>query len=262
MLQYFLNLSNFFLFICILSTFGESNGHQLICTICSEPLQNEFLIDAWGNPFHPKHQKEGIFCNSCSRIISQKVTKGGYRYNDERHICSLCQITVVQNESEMKSSYLSVLSQLDSIGINTLPNKINIELINLIELNNKTGYQNHGNIKGYTFIDKSNIHKLTYTVFILFGLPKVEFEAVLAHELLHVWIEFNGVNLKPLIKEGFCNLGSFLIYYNDNTKFSKIHLDAMDNDIHPIYGDGYRKMKNNLDLIGWTSLLEKLESIK
>ena len=99
------------------------------CSICLTILHENYLIDAWGNPFHTKHEKEGVFCNSCSRIISESITQGGYRYNDGRHICSLCQISVVQNESMINSSYLSVISQLNIIGINNLPKNINIELI-------------------------------------------------------------------------------------------------------------------------------------
>ena len=71
------------------------------CSICIHDLDNEFSIDAWGNAFHPFHEKDGIFCNSCSRIISQTLTKGGYEYSDGRYLCSLCKITSINDDSSI-----------------------------------------------------------------------------------------------------------------------------------------------------------------
>ena len=47
------------------------------CDICNEVILNEYYIDAWGNKFHAKHLKNGIHCNTCSRIISKELTGGG-----------------------------------------------------------------------------------------------------------------------------------------------------------------------------------------
>ena len=86
----------------------------------------------------------------------------------------------------------------------------------------------------------------------------IEFEAVLAHELLHVWIYRNHITLQTDIAEGLCNLGSALIYKNDGTYFSNIHLQAMEKDPHSIYGDGYRHMKIQLEKLGWDCLIKQL----
>ena len=60
--------------------------------------------------------------------------------------------------------------------------------------------------------------------------------------------------------EGFCNLGSYLIYKNDATHFSQIHLQAMENDPDEIYGSGFRYMKSILLEIGWEKLLTKMRT--
>ena len=99
-----------------------------------------------------------------------------------------------------------------------------------------------------------------YHISLLYGLPKIEFEAVLAHELLHVWIHENNINLESQLIEGFCNLGSYLIYNNDNTHFSTIHLQAMSNYKDIIYGQGYREMKSELENIGWKQLIANLKN--
>ena len=231
------------------------------CSICLETLSTDFSIDAWNNPFHTYHQQEGVFCNSCSRIISAGITQGGYSYSDGRHICTLCHISVIKNKIEIEISYKSVIKQLNEIGIKKIPNNIPIKLINSIELNKITKINNHGNIKGYTQINYSN-EKNKFKIFILTGLPKIEFEATLAHELLHVWLDLNNFHHNLEISEGFCNLGRELIYKNNNTHFSQIHLNSMLTDTTSIYGSGYRKIKLIKDKIGWKELINNFEKIK
>ena len=78
---------------------------------------------------------------------------------------------------------------------------------------------------------------------------------MLAHELLHVWLHQNKIRLSPETEEGFCNVGRYLIYQNDQTHFATIHLQAMENDPDPIYGAEYRKMKIKLKQKGWKNLI-------
>ena len=232
------------------------------CTICLQPLKVDYLVDAWGNAFHSKHEKEGLFCYSCSRIISQGVTRGGYVYPDGRHLCSLCQITVVHKDSSILRAYLSVTTQLGTIGITNSPMGIPINLVDLNQLNEKAGNLSHLKLKGFTHFEKKSTSLTNsdkpYHIFILSGLPRLEFEAVLAHEFLHIWLEINSIQLDEKTAEGFCNLGSYLIYKNDDTHFSQIHLQAMENDPDEIYGSGFRYMKSVLLEIGWEKLLTKM----
>ncbi len=197
---------------------------------------------------------EGIFCHSCSRIISRGITQGGFQYTDGRHLCSLCQISVVEDDSIIYAAYASVIKQFHIVGIHGFPDNIPIILINLIELNEKCG-QSHKNLKGFTHTNYNYKNQPSNTIFILFGLPRIEFEAVLAHELLHVWLHQNQINLSPNLTEGFCNLGMYLIYQNNQTHFSKIHLMAMDKSRNFKYGIEYRNMKEKLQQIGWENLI-------
>ena len=262
MALYFPQLIFYYIAITTFCICGQTTEYPPKCTICLQVLTGDYYMDAWKNPFHIHHENEGIFCNSCSRIISQGITHGGYRYNDGRHICSLCQISVVKDDSSIYAAYSHVITLFKTIGINNIPSKIPIELINLIELNNKIGSHSYGNLKGFTHTDHDHKKQPLYTIFMLFGLPKIEFEGALAHELMHVWLYENYPNLQIETTEGLCNLGSAFIYKNDGTHFSKIHLQAMENDPHTIYGNGYRKMKALLKKSNWSTLLSNLNSIK
>ena len=253
----------------ILITIIWANGVNIkpihpTCMICLQPLNGEISMDVWGNTFHSKHEKEGVFCNSCSRIISQGVTQGGYVYSDGRHLCSLCKITAVNNDSSIQTSYQAVITQFEEVGIINIVRNIPINLVSLQELNKQAGYMSHAKLKGFTIIDpmirKANQSVNIYEISILFGLPQIEFEAVLAHELLHVWLHQNKIMLSSQLTEGFCNLGSYLIYNNDNTHFSTIHLQAMSSYKNIVYGQGYREMRIQLEKLGWKKLISDLQN--
>ncbi len=224
------------------------------CVICLQPLNNTYLLDAWGNKFHTHHENQGIFCNSCSRIISEGVTKGGYIYKDGRYICSLCQASSINNEADVHLSYINVIKQLNIIGIDKIRSDIPIKLISFNELNQESNNLGHAKLKAITKTIQNN-QNYTFKILILYGLPKLEFEAVLAHELLHTWLYDNQINLSPLAEEGFCNLGRYIIYNNDQTQFASIHLESMEKDTDPGYGIEYRKFKLKLKQLGWEKLI-------
>ena len=230
------------------------------CSLCLEILSGEYLVDAWGNPFHKLHVSEGIYCSSCSRIISEGVTQGGYKLDDGRFLCSLCQSNIVQSSSQIDVSKLKVLTLLQKIGFDGIKKNIPISLVNRFSLQNLANEIASSNLKGFTefsYIESSfGNFSSEYKIYILDRLPTTEFEAVLAHEYLHVWLYNNNIDLPPTQREGFCNLASAYIYEQNGSKFSEIHLDSMDVDSDPNYGNGYREMKTHLENKGWKSLLQ------
>jgi hypothetical protein len=108
-------------------------------------------------------------------------------------------------------------------------------------------------LKGYTYFNNQK-----YIIEILWGLNQIEFEAVLAHELLHVWIDYNNIKLNKSKLEGFCNLGSRLVYDNYNLELAKVLKSSMKNNDDPIYGKGYKYMNSLLEIHGWDKLTNML----
>ena len=234
------------------------------CSLCLKILREEWLVDAWGNPFHKSHEAEGIYCSSCSRIISEGVTQGGYKLDDGRFLCSLCQSNIVQSPSQIDTSKKKVLTLLEKIGIDGIKEDIPISLANRFTLQKLADEIASSHLKGFTKFSyiKSPFGNLAseYKIYILDRLPTIEFEAVLAHEYLHVWLYENNIELPLTQREGFCNLGSYLIYKNDNTHFSAIHLKAMSTYKNSVYGQGYRKMRIQLEKNGWNMLISSLQN--
>ncbi len=224
-------LKTFNLYISvIILNFCFAHSEQFIsCSICDNKIKDkEYYVDAWGNPFHIYHKKTGTFCECCSRIISQKITNGGYKLNDGRYICSLCDASVIQTKENINKSIDRVIKVLKNNGIDNIDkNEINIELINKIEMSDNYKFHEVEHLKGLTKVNHEN--KKMFQVYILNNLPKIQFEAALAHELLHIWLFKKNITLDKPLMEGFCNLGSYLIYKLDDTKFSKILLLSLEN---------------------------------
>ena len=97
-------------------------------------------------------------------------------------------------------------------------------------------------IKGCT-IFLHDLQKDRIEIKILYGLNIIEFEGVLAHEIIHAWVYKNNLKFDDMTLEGLWNLGSAIIYRQNGSYLSSLLLSSIENNSDPIYGDGYNKMK-------------------
>ncbi len=240
-------------------------GHKLPkCDVCLQPLEGRFIVDPWGARSHEKHGKKTISCDSCARIISNNTSKGGFRLGDGRIVCGFCTESAVDTSDVANRIAPLVMRVLAEAGVSGFPTNFPIYLTDSRKLKKLSDSKNPDNARGVT---RSNINYLdhrkissSHAIHILYGLPRLEFEGVLAHELLHVWLNEREIKMSVRMTEGFCNLGSYLIYNKDASRFAKILLERMDNNPDPNYGKGFRKMKKKLQKTGWERLLQEVSS--
>jgi len=235
------------------------------CDICGQPLQGTYYTDFWGNSFHPSHSSELPECNSCGRLICESLTGGGYTLSDGRHLCRICNETAVTDDFLLEASRSYVRRLLVSHGIDNLPDEIPITLVDRQELKRLSIYYSEA-MHGFT---DHNIQTLNGRViskdshiYILSHLPLIMFRAVLAHEMMHVYLFERNLDLRSDIREGFCNLGSELVYKDNPSEYADFRLLNMSQSQDPDYGIGYRKMSRLLDQRGWRYLLESLDEIE
>ena len=229
-----------------------------MCDICFEKLEKSYLQDAWGNQYHEKHLEKGTFCNTCSRIISKRLTRGGVQFSDGRFMCNLCEAHIIKNENdqEILKSISSVIDILGTKGINIDKTDFKINLVDMKTLRsslNGVGEHSIDNLKATTIPNNRE-----YTVNILWGLHQLEFEGVLAHEFLHIWSDYNNIKLSDAKLEGLCNIGSAFIYKNNNTELSDILLQSLEENNDPIYGHGYKYINVIIKKYGWDEILNRL----
>ena len=115
----------------------------------------------------------------------------------------------------------------------------------------------HKNLKGFTVINKKANSIDDYKIYILSNLHEIEFDAVLAHEYLHVWQNNYNIYLSEMQSEGLSNLASELIYKNYNNTFSSILNDNLINNSH-VHSEGFKEMKEIKDQVGWQRLIKKI----
>jgi len=254
-------------------TFDQSGNYHLECyksfkapkcAICSEALEGEYLLDPWENKFHKNHSTD--FCHCCSRLISLLTSKGHRVYNDGRKICGICQESEILNQHQTVPAKLRVIEVLKKVGFDHVPGFIKVDFADKITINKLLGTSMTNNTHGYTkTIFKRENGRVTgkeHSITMLTGLPKLQFDSVLAHELLHVWLNEKNLDLPDEQTEGFCNLGAALICEQEQSDFSRILLKKLAEDPDKVYGDGYRKMKKRLEEIGWPELIREVLNYK
>jgi hypothetical protein len=233
------------------------------CSVCGGPLEGNIIVDAWGNRSHARHGRQStVTCHSCGRIISKKTSDGGVEYSDGRIQCGICNRSAVLTPAQVTVSRKTVLKHLQSVGITGIASDIPVQLVNADYLREHSTSRHAGNTKGLTrssvkYLNDKRV-SIEQQIYILTGLPQLEFEGVLAHELLHVWLNKENIRMDSSRTEGFCNLGAMVIYQANPSPFSKILLEKMENDPDPEYGEGYRKMRARLNEAGWSQLLGSL----
>lgn len=219
------------------------------CSVCGKPIGNgTYTYDEWGNYAHLTHGSQKTrFCFSCQRIISGPSKL--IATNTE--LCSVCAISSVTSASQVEACRKKVLSIFKSVGILGIPENIPIILQSKDLM---------GDALGYIRSSKSGFGKsYDFSIFMTNGLPELHFQGVLAHELLHSWLMLYGREVTEDECEGFCNLGSALVYEKTGTDFSVFLLKKEYKNKDRIYGDGYRLQKGRFEKLGWSGLLDSLK---
>ncbi|MCE9625644.1 MAG: protein DA1 [Deltaproteobacteria bacterium] len=227
------------------------------CCLCDHPLSGGIVLDSWGQRAHSGHTIR--FCGSCDRILSKKTSAGAYRYSDGRYVCGFCKKLAVTDGVTANRSRRRVQELLEGKGFSGIPKNIEVALSHAQSLSAHSRQSNTAGLtlSHYHFNDYKRVG-ISHQIGILFGLPKVEFEAVLAHELLHVWQHENGVKFSPVYSEGLCELGGYLVYSEDSSELSRHFLDKMFKSKDPIYGNGFRIMQKKLERSGWPALIAEI----
>jgi hypothetical protein len=106
-----------------------------------------------------------------------------------------------------------------------------------------------GNFKSDHFKGFTKSMDGEYVIYIINHTPKLEFEAILAHEYLHIWQYRNNIKLNEITSEGISCIGNMLIYNYYDNQFSKVKLKQINSD-NFVYVKGYKKINKIIDEVG------------
>lgn len=236
------------------------------CIICRLPIEGEHVVDSWGQSAHPVHKDQKVMlCDSCGRIICFS-SKGGFRYTDGRLTCGICKSTAVTDETNLSAITSELSKLLASVGIGPVSSRLPVKLVDRTTLIRESRGNDKENTRGFTKTVRRIVNGKTvsfsHKIYILYGLPLTEFKGVLAHEMIHVWLNEAEIKMSPRETEGFCNLGIWLVNTKERSDFSRVLQNQLEHDDDEIYGDGYRMIKSRLDQLGWPGLITWIRSRK
>ena len=240
------------------------NAVALRCSFCGEIIHGNYLRDQWGNSYHDYHKSEPR-CQYCGRLFTES-TNGGERFTDGRSECGLCLETAVKEKSEAETILQEVKATLASVGIEVDKDELPVKLVDAGELAGRHGSgRNDLELEGITEWEKRSwlfgmVDRYDFDIYILHSLPRMHYYATIAHELMHVWLTLNApLNQNSAMVEGTCNYASFVVLKQLGGSESKRIIDQMLASTDPDYGEGFRKVKVQVELMtlpGWLEYLK------
>ena len=96
-----------------------------------------------------------------------------------------------------------------------------------------------------------------HKIWLLTNLPYIYLLSVVAHEMGHTWCRDKHIVYNEFVEEGLCELFAYHILTTQLSKLGNAWKETMLNNPDPIYGDGFRYMKKQLESRGnsWFKLL-------
>jgi hypothetical protein len=219
------------------------------CSVCGKNLSGTISVDYYGNKYHLIHENEYTRCTSCNRLVTEALTKGGKKYSDGRSICNLCYPEAIFDNGRISGLLEKVRSSISTLGISISTSSLSVKGVSLTELKNEAGEFYSKNVKGFCsseiYSSSKSGTKYSHTIFVLNGLPAANIESIIAHELMHVWIAQNvKKKLSSSVTEGSCNYVAYLYLKKQSDQNILKLIDEIENDPSPVYGEGFRIIKN------------------
>jgi len=238
------------------------------CSVCLQALSGEYSIDLYGNKYHSYHTSELNKCDNCGRLICSELTGGGISYGDGRHICNICYKKAVFTSGDINNLLYKVRNKLNDLGLDLSNENISIAGVGLNELKRVSGTDSFSDLEGFCSSDANSelingqLQKKTYThkIYVLNGIPGINMESIIAHELMHAWTFQNTKGNQPEnVSEGSCNYISYLYLLSSSNPEAQYILKRMEQNPDPVYGGGYLKIKSQFGGKPLSALMEYLK---
>jgi len=235
------------------------------CAIGGEILKGEYQTNAWGDSYCAAHARGLTSCFSCHRPICQALTGGGTRYTDGREMCNLCRRTAIDELRVGEGILKEVRAFMTDLGpgLGRIMNPL--RLVDYTTMKRDAtkpyapapiGLARHSHAARNGQVTERTVEAIQ----IVSGLPREQFAAVAAHELMHTYLFMNNFpDLLPLVEEGLCELAKYLWLRQRKSPEAAYHLKLMESNTTPIYGEGFQLARRALT---GRSLLELLNHVR
>jgi len=241
-----------------------ANHYAHYCTICGGIINGEFVYNSWGDTVHAHHANEYPMCEYCGRLMAEKLTGAGTRYEDGRQVCGNCLATAVTRTADAERLLDTALIELRRHGIG-VERHFKLKLVDKSEMS-RIAAGNHRQVMGYTELKERSsflglVRDSKLKVYVLSGMPRDLLLGVLAHEMMHVWLFTNAPReMQEMLCEGSCEYASYLVLKDRRGAYARYYLNEQANDSDLIYGHGFREVSDYVRAVGIMRWLEYLRS--
>ncbi len=240
------------------------NNVALRCDLCGGTISGKYYKDHWGNVYHEAHEHETEKCRFCSRLISQKLTNGGVKYNDGTVVCGICDKNAVKDNNTARKLMNDSMQKLRKYNIIINRKDIGLELTDQNTLQ-KLFRGANAHTTGFTHYSAKTIDgkivEQEFKIYCLYGMPIQSYIETISHELMHVWQNINSQqNVKSAFCEGSCNYAAYLIVSELQDEYSEYLIKLLMEEPDPDYGEGFRRVKKLVDNKGLNYWLNHLKA--
>jgi hypothetical protein len=236
------------------------------CTYCGKPLR-VYGEDEWGAKFCPEHRADFPACRYCGRLIP---TMGKEAMEQDSGVprCKICQRSAVESLQRAQPLFSLIFQWISRQGLMFDGANVRLGLYNMEELkafknNEADTAKTLGTTKIHSIVQDGAVVNREINIAIFRGLPSTLFQGVAVHEFAHAWLTIHGItDLAKPEEEGFCELLCHRYYLNHRTVESTFYARQIEMANDPIYGAGFRQLKELADRLGFQVLIKTLDSTK
>ena len=237
------------------------------CAYCGKPLMGEYLIDHWGTKYCKEHQSQYPSCSFCGRLVppQQQESRSGSG-QDVR--CPICRATAIETIEQAQPVFRKLIQWVNSQGLVYNNLHLHLELCDRARLGVLLQSRAEPHSLGVTSSSMYThngqvVRTLVDGISVLHGMPSTLFQGVTIHELGHAWLVVHNIRSLPLwAEEGFCELLSYRYYSELATDESRYHAKNIEQNPNPVYGNGFRRIRAQVDAMGFRSFVETLRTTK
>lgn len=212
----------------------SSRQPMLVCDVCTNTIIESlhhptYFPDGapvccdiiWKQTICPKHLEDTTpICCGCMRLKTSDVTY--INVGDGREICLDCYSTAIVDIRQCEPLMIHKCHEFFRTLNLDLPDDVRVFLVDKKEMDRLNCEQeptpfglpfkaDMGTITGVTSCSRKgdSVNEYRTGIAILFGLPKIMTQAILAHEMMHVWFRSKGIifgELEKKLEEGMCQV--------------------------------------------------------
>jgi hypothetical protein len=213
------------------------------CDLCGALIVTTAVVTPHGGAFCTSHT-DLPHCYHC-----------GAPHRRPGRFCHECSKTAINTQDQLRVALPPIRAQLIQMGIWLNP-PVHVQLVDEAWMKAMNPHES-GMVGGLTQFHGQQVRE----VYIVAGMPALEFGSTVVHEVMHAWLAQNGVPQDDArIAEGLCQVVSYRWLRDQPGPLAAFVREKIERDPDPIYGDGFRMVRESVRRHGMNQVIAAIKS--